>query len=148
MLRNELRRPSKHAGDDFGSILDRLEEAYGPERRSSFLNTVANLANEGNVPMVARVALRERQAQALCRDGKADRAAELLRETLNREPAEYARVRAALQLAEVLANDREDAPGAIKVLDDLLPRLKRRDFAHEVRSQLTRYRAQAKVAKE
>ena len=146
MLRNELKRPSKHAGDDFDSILDRLEEAYGKDRQSSFLNTLNTLANDGSVPMVARVALRERQAQALCRDGKADRAGELLRETLNREPAEFARVKAALKLADILANDRNDPPGAIKVLDELLPKLKRRDFAHEVRAQLARYRSQAKVA--
>lgn len=144
LLRNELKRPSKHAEDDFGTILDRLEEAYGKDRRSSFLDTLARLGGDGSVPMVVRVALRERQAQELCREGKADRAAELLRQILQQESAEYARFKAAIGLAEILANDRADLPGATRVLDELLPRLKRRDFAHEVRARLGRYRSQIK----
>ncbi len=146
LLRNELRRPSKRAEDDFGSILDSLEEAYGADRHDSFLNTLANLANDGRVPLVVRVALRERQVQALCRDGHADRAANLLRDVLAREGAEYPRFKAAVSLADLLAGDRDDLPGAIRVLDEILPRLNRRDFAHQVRGQLARFRSQAKAS--
>jgi hypothetical protein len=65
------------------------------------------------------------------------------RRALEPEQAEFPRFRAAVPLSEVLANDLNDREAAVKLLDELLPTLKRRDFTRGVRERLQEYRAAA-----
>ena len=142
LLLAELRRSFGRTEDEVGSLLDELSEAFGEDRRADFLETLESLGKADDVPLFVRVLARERRAEAL-RESDVDRAESALRETLRDEPAEYGRVRAAKQLASILAEDREDRRAAVRVLEDLLPKLKRRDLMHQVRSAIAELPAPA-----
>jgi tetratricopeptide (TPR) repeat protein len=141
LLLNELRRASGWNPDDLSALLDELDAAYGDDARAPFLKALAKLVDDQTVPLGVRVAIRERQVQAL-RDGeRLDEALALLRSALKREPTEFARFRAAMLLAELLAEGKEDPKAAVGVLNDLVPTLKRRDLLHQARSETERYGA-------
>jgi predicted negative regulator of RcsB-dependent stress response len=88
------------------------------------------------------VTARDRQAQGLKDDEHNDQAEALLRAALASEKAEFPRFRAALKLAEVLADHPAKRDDATKVLDGLRTELKRRDLIHQLRDASARYRRQ------
>ena len=145
LLGAEFRRPSRRAEDDFSALLEALSQTFGPDHRADFLDALSDLSTDPKVPMPIRVAARDRHAQALREDDHDDRAADLLRKALADEPSEYGRVKAAIALANLLAEAKEDRTNAARVLADLLPRLRRRDLAHQVREELAKYRTQPDV---
>ncbi len=125
------------AGDseeDIAGLLDQLEEAA--EGDGGFRDILEGLAKELSLPLMARMAVRDRRVGIL-RDGEhPDQAESLLREALARETSEYALVRVATLLAELLNEDRDDRTGAVKVLNEILPGLRRNDLVHQVREAL------------
>ena len=125
------------AGDseeDIAGLLDQLEEAA--EGDGGFRDILEGLAKELSLPLMARMAVRDRRVGIL-RDGEhPDQAESLLREALARETSEYALVRVATLLAELLNEDRDDRTGAMKVLNEILPGLHRNDLVHQVREAL------------
>ena len=148
LLLTELRRPSRRGEDDFGSLLDALDESFGADHRPGFLDALTALSADAKVPPAVRIAARARQARVLRESEQADQAADLLRKALAEEPSEYGRVKAATALAELLAEAREDRSGARRVLDELLPKLRRRDLAHQVREELGHYKDAEAAEKE
>ena len=83
---------------------------------------------------MARVAVRSRQVDALREEERFDQAESLLREALAEEKSEYAVFRAATLLAELLKDDRDDPTAAMKMLNEVLPRLHRSDLVHQIRA--------------
>jgi tetratricopeptide (TPR) repeat protein len=142
LLLDELGRSAGRPEDEVSSLLDELAEIFGDDRRADFLEALARLSDDPAAPLVVRVASRARRARSLIDSGEVEPAIELLRRAIEKDAVEYARVRAALDLAEVLAEDRDDRPGASKVLADLLPAIGRRDLAHQVRDAIEKYRAE------
>jgi tetratricopeptide (TPR) repeat protein len=136
MLVDAVPRLAGYAEDRLDPILDELAAAIGDGEREQFLDEIGRIADDLTMPPVVRVAFRERQVSGLCDGGKADAAAEVLRHTLEREQAEFLRVRAALLLGRVLVEDLNDRGAAIKLFEEILPTLKRRDFQHDVRTRL------------
>jgi len=148
LLLAELHRLSRRGEDDFGSLLDGLDESFGPDRRADFLGALTALAADAKAPPAVRIAARDRQARALRESDQVDRAADLLRKALAEEPSEYGRVKAATALAELLAEAKEDRPAARRVLEELLPKLRRRDLAHQAREELGHYKDAEAAGKE
>ena len=145
LLLDELARSAGRPEAEVDSLLDELAEILGEDRRSDFLEALARLSDDASAPLVVRVAARERRARALLEAQEDDPAVALLRQAIEKDPVEYARVRAALKLAEILAEHRDDRAGALKALEDLLPAIGRRDLAHQVRNAIEKYRpAEAK----
>jgi tetratricopeptide (TPR) repeat protein len=140
LLLEELRMSSGRTEDEVASLLDELSETFGEDRRSDYFATLKSLGEPKGAPLVVRVIARERRVEAL-REVDADLAESSLREALRDEPTEYGRVRAARQLAEILAQVRDDRRAAARVLEDLLPKLKRRDLIHQVRNAIEELRA-------
>ncbi|MDR3633173.1 MAG: tetratricopeptide repeat protein [Isosphaeraceae bacterium] len=140
LLLDELRKSSGRAEEEIGSLLDALSDAFGEDRRDDYFKALKTLVNTRGTPLVVRVVARERRAEGL-RESDADLAESSLREALHDEPTEYGRVRAATQLATILSEDRDDHLGAVRVLEDLLPHLKRRDLVHQVRNAAEELRA-------
>jgi hypothetical protein len=127
-----LAHSSGHSDEDVDALLDQLREAASGGE--SFPAILSRLAADASLPLIARLVVRERQVDELLEADHAEDAETLLREALATEKTEYARFRVAERLAEVLTEDREDQAGAVKLLDDLLPGLKRSDLANRVRA--------------
>ena len=140
LLLRELRLISGRGEDQAGSLLEELEKTAGKEHRDAFLEDLSKLAGDSTTPLVIRVAARRVQAQALCDDEQAEQAESLLRQALKVESTEYGKAQLGVTLAEVLADDREDRPAAVRLLDDLVPGLKRRDLIHRVKAAAEAYR--------
>jgi tetratricopeptide (TPR) repeat protein len=119
--------------DQVESLLDELEEVFGNDRRADFLNALGRLSGDRKAPVVVRVSARDRHAQALSEDEHPEEAEAMLRRALTEETAEFPRCRAALKLAEILADERETPDAAVKLLDQLRTNLKRRDLINELR---------------
>jgi tetratricopeptide (TPR) repeat protein len=139
LLLDELGRSAGRPEDEVSSLLDELAEIIGEDRRRDFSEALARLTDDPNSPLIVRVAARERRARLLIEGNEFDPAADLLRVAIEKDAVEYARVRAALSLAEALDEHRQDHAGAAKVLADLLPKIGRRDLAHQVRKAAEKY---------
>jgi hypothetical protein len=139
LLLDELAHSTGRPEDEVVSLLDELSEIIGDDRRADFSSVLAKLVDEPGTPLIVRVAARERRAHLLIDSGEVDPAVDLLRLAVEKDAVEYARVRAALTLAEVLGDKRQDRPGALKVLNDLLPTIGRRDLAHQIRKAAEKY---------
>jgi outer membrane protein assembly factor BamD (BamD/ComL family) len=132
-----IARVKASAGDsqeDISELIDLLAEATDEE--GAFRDTLDRLASDASLPLMTRVAVRERLVQALRDDDRSEQAQSLLREDLAKEKAEYPLFRVATLLAEVLNEDRDDRPGALKVLNEVLPRLHRHDLVSQMRAAL------------
>ena len=140
LLLEELRNSAGRPEDEIDSLVDELSDLFGEDRRPDYFDALKKLGDAPETPLVVRVVARERRAQAL-REVDAALAESSLRDAVRGEPTEYGRVRAAKQLSEILAHDRDDRPAAARVLEDLLPRLKRRDLIHQVRTAADELRA-------
>jgi tetratricopeptide (TPR) repeat protein len=130
-----LKRSEGDSEDEIAGFLEQLEEAA--EGEGGFRDVIERLAKEPSLPLMARLAIRDRRVELLREDEHPDRAESLLRQSLAEETSEYARFRGATLLAEVLGEDRDDRDGARKVLTDVLPGLHRHDLVHHVREALT-----------
>jgi tetratricopeptide (TPR) repeat protein len=126
-----LKQSAGDSDEDIAGLLDQLEEAAGDD--GGFRDILERLAREPSLPLMARMAVRDRRVRILREEEHPDQAESLLREALAKERSEYALFRAATLLAEVLNEDRDDRTGARKVLDEALPRLRRNDLVHQVR---------------
>ena len=140
LLLDELNRSAGRPEDEVASLLDELDEIIGAEHRGDFLGALASLHERASTPLVVRVAARERHAEILRATEKSEEAAILLRRSISDDPVEYARVRASLLLADILADDMEDRAGGASVLDQILPKVGRRDLAHQIRTAVEKYR--------
>ena len=144
-----LDRPPRGRGSTRSSTNFRKSSAttvglISPPRSQGWSRTPAS-------PLIVRVAARERRARHLIEDNEIEPTVELLRLAIEKDPVEYARVRAALTLAEILCEPAEDEEGhvkrvrranaadAAKVLADILPTIGRRDLAHQVRKAAEKY---------
>ncbi len=146
LLVEALKRSAGDSEEEITGLLDQLEEAIGDD--DGFRIALERLAGEPSLPIMARMAVRDRRVRNL-RDGEhADQAEALLREALAGEKAEYARFRAATLLAEWLQDDRDDRAGAVKVLEDILPGLRRGDLAHQVRKAIGELRSSSDAGRE
>jgi len=137
-----LKQSAGHSEESIDALLDQLEETASGD--NSFLVILNRVAGDASLPLMARVVVRDRQVRALRDDERSDQAELLLREALTKEKVEYARFRAATLLAELLNEDREDRAGAAKVLDDLLPSLRRDDLVHQGRETVKSLQSQPK----
>lgn len=141
LLIADLRRLGGQPEYLINSVLDELNAVLGEDRLEAFwLELLTGLTDEDSFPTTFRVLLRERLVADLRKAKKPRDAADMLRRSLEGEEAEFQRYRAAVLLGEVLANDLNDRESAVKLLDELLPTLKRRDFRHEVQTRLQEYR--------
>jgi tetratricopeptide (TPR) repeat protein len=136
----ELRGASGRSEDEVSDLLGELSETFGDERWNDYLEALVTLAGHPETPLMVRVIARERRAEALVEEDHPARAVAALREVLADEKTEFARVRAAIQLAGILADDRDDRQGALKVLDDQIAKVSRRDLVHQLRSAAESYR--------
>ena len=114
MLQAELLISSGRPEDQVESLLDELEAAFGDDRRADFLTALGHLSSDLKAPVVVRVAARDRHAQALRDDEHPKQAEAMLREALAAETAEFPRCRAAMKLAEILADDLEKPDDAVE----------------------------------
>ena len=96
------------------------------------------------MPLMVRITARERQVQSLRDEELPDQAETALRKALAAETTEVGRFRYGATLAEVLAEDRDDRAGGIKVLTELLPSLKRGDLVHQLNQKLKDFENQPK----
>jgi predicted negative regulator of RcsB-dependent stress response len=142
LLEAELVNSSGRPQGEVDSLLDELDATYGKDRHADFLAALGRLVGDRKAAIVVRVTARDRQAQGLKDDEHVDQAEALLRAALASEKAEFPRFRAALKLAEVLADDAAKRDDAMKVLDGLRTDLKRRDLIHQLRDASARYRRQ------
>jgi outer membrane protein assembly factor BamD (BamD/ComL family) len=126
-----LKQSAGHSEENIDALLDQLAETASGD--DSFLVILNRLAGDTSLSLMARVVVRDRHVRSLREGERSDQAELLLREALTNERGEYARFRAATLLAELLNEDRDDRAGAAKVLDDLLPSLRRNDLVHQVR---------------
>jgi tetratricopeptide (TPR) repeat protein len=143
LLQAELVNSAGRPQDNVDSLFEELEAAFGDDRRADFLAALGRLSGDRKAQVVVRVSARDRHAQALKDDDLAEKAETMLREAIAAETAEFPRFRAAMKLAEILADDpakREDAP---KVLDQLRANLKRRDLINQLLDASNRHRKQA-----
>lgn len=139
LLIEALRRSAGDSEEEITGLIDQLEDAIG--NHDGFRIALERLAGEPTLPIMARMAVRDRRVRDLRDDEHSDQAEALLREALAGEKAEYARFRAATLLAELLQDDRADRAGALKVLDNLLSNLRRGDLAHQVRRAIEELRS-------
>ncbi len=143
LLQAELLISTGRPEDQVESLFDELEAAFGDDRRADFLTALGQLSRDLKAPVVVRVSARDRHAQALRDDEQPNEAEAMLREALAAETAEFPRCRAAMKLAEILADDIEEPDDAVKLLDEQSANLKRRDLIKELREACDRYRKQA-----
>ncbi len=129
----ELLLCSGRPEDQVESLLDELEAAFGDDRHADFLTALGRLSGDRKAPVVVRVSARDRHTEALRGDEHPEEAEAMLREALAGETAEFPRCRAAMKLAEILADDLEKPDEALKLLDQLRTQLKRRDLINELR---------------
>jgi tetratricopeptide (TPR) repeat protein len=151
LLLDELAHSTGRPEDEVDSLLDELSEIIGDDRQADLSATLARLVDDPASPLIVRVAAREHRARLLIENREFEPAIAMLRLAIEKDAVEYARVRAALTLAEILSEpveDAEDDPkfvrnadlaGACKVLNDLLPTIGRRDLAHQVRKAAEKY---------
>jgi TolA-binding protein len=144
LLVDELKRSDGRPEAEVESLLDELAEILN-DPRGDFLEVLAQPWVLAAGPLVVRVVARERRAHLLIEANAVDPAVALLRQAIEKDLVEYARVRAALTLAEILAEHRDDRAGALKALEDLLPAIGRRDLAHQVRNAIEKYRPAAEA---
>ncbi len=126
-----LKQSAGDSEEDISELVNQLEETAVGE--GAFRDILEGLANDASLPLMARLAVRDRLVEVLREEEHPDRAELLLRESLAREKGEYGRFRAATLLAEVLKEDRDDRTGAEKVLNEVLPNLRRGDLIHQIR---------------
>jgi tetratricopeptide (TPR) repeat protein len=126
-----LRQSAGDSEEDIGALLDQLEETAAGD--GAFRDILESLAKEASLPLLARMEVRDRQVGILREEERSEQAESLLRGALAGEKSEYALFRTATLLAELLNEDRDDRTGAMKVLNDVLPRMRRGDLAHQVR---------------
>jgi len=143
LLLAELLQSSSLAEGQVDALLEELEAAFGVDRRADFVTALGRLASDRKAPVMVRVAARDRHAQALVDDEHAEKAEAMLREALAAESADFPRCRAAMKLAAILADDLEKTGEAVKLLDELRAKLKRRDLINELREASDRYRKPA-----
>jgi tetratricopeptide (TPR) repeat protein len=148
LLLAELRVSAGRSEDQVESLLDELEAVFGDDRRADFLTALGHLSGDRKAPVVVRVLARDRHAEALTDDDHPKEAEAMLREALAAESAEFARCRAALKLAEILADDLDKRDDAAKLLDQIRTTLKRRDLINELREASDRYRKPAEGGEE
>ncbi len=132
LVLDELRHPFPRSEEQAGTLLDQLIEAVGKNDSDAVENALTGLTDP-KTPVVVRGVCLDRLVGRLRDQDQDDRAETLLRRALEEDTSEVGRVRIAILLAEVLADDREDAPGAVRVLKDLEPKVKRHDLARKVR---------------
>ena len=133
LLLDELNRSSGRPEDEVSALFDALADVNSQDRPASYLGALEALAADPKTPLFVRVVARERLAQALKDDGKAQQAQAVLRAALTDDQAEYLRVRVATRLAELIAESEAEKPAALKVLEDLLPKLARRDLILQIK---------------
>ena len=143
LLQAELLRSAGRAEDQVESLVDALEETFDEDHHAEFVIALGRLADDRKAPIVVRVVARNRHAQALTDDEHPEDAEVMLRAALAAETAEFPRCRAALKLAEILADDLEKRDEAVKVLDQLVTSIKRRDLVKELREAAEAYRKPA-----
>ena len=143
LLQAQFLLSSGEPEDQVESLLDELEAAFGDDRRADFLTALGRLSRDRKAPVVVRVSTRDRHTQALRDDEHPKEAEAMLSEALAAETAEFPRCRAAMKLAEILADDFEKPDDAVKLLDQLRLNLKRRDLINKLREASDRYRKQA-----
>ena len=146
LLQAQFLLSSGEPEDQVESLLDELEAAFGDDRRADFLTALGRLSRDRKAPVVVRVSTRDRHTQALRDDEHPKEAEAMLSEALAAETAEFPRCRAAMKLAEILADDFEKPDDAVKLLDQLRLNLKRRDLINKLREASDRYRKQADSA--
>jgi tetratricopeptide (TPR) repeat protein len=143
LLIAELRLSSSRPEDLLEPLLDELESTFGDEHRGDFLTELAHLSGDRVAPVVVRVLARDRHAQALMDDERPNDADAMLRQALASESAEFPRSRAALKLAEILADDLDKPDDAAKLLDQIRTTFKRRDLINQLREASDQYRKPA-----
>jgi tetratricopeptide (TPR) repeat protein len=143
LLQAELLLASGRPEAQVESLLEELEEAFGDDHRAEFLTALGKLSSDRKAPVVVRVSALDRHIQSLRDDERPQEAEAILRESLAALPAEFPRFRAAMKLAEILADDLEKPDDALKLLEQIRPGLKRRDLIKELSDASDRYREQA-----
>ena len=126
-----LKQSAGDSEEELSDLLDQLEETADGD--GAFRDILEGLAKEPSLPMMARMAVRDHRVGILREEEHPDQAESLLRDALAREKSEYAALRAATLLAELLNEDRGDRTGAVKVLNEVLRGLRRNDLVHQVR---------------
>jgi tetratricopeptide (TPR) repeat protein len=155
LLLDELAHSSGRPEDEVVSLLDELSEIIGDDRPADFSGTLARLVDDPASPMIVRVAARERRARLLVEMKQFDPAIAFLQLAIDKDTVEYARVRAALALVDLLdeppTGDEADPKlirrlpdraAASKVLAEILPTIGRRDLAHQVRKAAEKYQTE------
>ena len=143
LLRTELVASAGRPEDEVDTLLEELDAAYGEDRRADYLGSLARLSADPKAPMVVRVAARDHHAQALADGNQRDKAEVLLRAAIAAEDAEFPRFRAAIKLADLLADDPKSIMEARAILERLRPGLKRRDLVHQLQQALEHQRRPA-----
>ncbi len=133
LLMDELKRPLHRSEDDANWLFDQLAEVVGDGPEAGLEGALTELIGHETTPVVVRAVARDRLVRKLRDEDAAGKAEELLRKAVADDPAEFGRFRAATGLADLLAEAKGDRPGALRVLKDLEPTLKRRDLAHKLR---------------
>ena len=126
-----IRNSAGDSEDEITALLDQLAETAVGDR--AFHDALEGLAKDPALPLIGRIAVRNRQVEGLREEEKSDQAESQLRDALAKEKAEYARFRVATLLAELLDEDQDDRTEAIKVLNEVLPSMRRNDLAHQIR---------------
>lgn len=142
LIQAEILLSAGRPEDQVGSLFDELEKTFGDDHRADFQSALTQLSGDRKAPVLVRVVARDRHAEVI-RSEHPEKAASLLREPLTNETAEFPRCRAALKLAEILAAELEKPGDAVKLLDEVLSNLHRRDLIHEVREAAEDYRKAA-----
>ena len=91
LLMVALKQSAGDAEENINSLLDQLEESVSGG--DSFAALLSRLAADESLPLMVRVAVRDRQVQALREDEHSDEAETLLHDALAKEKVEYARFR-------------------------------------------------------
>ena len=140
LLQTELARATDRHEDQVESLLDEVGEAFGDDHITDFLSVLSRLSHDLKTPVMVRVSARDRHVDALREDERPDQAEAILRGALTTETAEFPRCRAAMKLAEILADDLEKRDEAAKLLDQVRSNLKRRDLVNQLREAADEYR--------
>jgi tetratricopeptide (TPR) repeat protein len=132
----ELKRGAGLSDDEVGTLLDRFRETYADSHDPEFATGLGGIADDAALAPLVRLASRLRQAQTLREQERSSQAEEVLRKALAAGSTDLARARLSLQLSELLADDQSDPAAALKLLNELVPDVKRRDLVFEIKARI------------
>lgn len=138
LLVEALRQSSDLPETKIVALLNQIENTSTADE--PFQMVIDRVSTDLSLPLMTRVAVRDRQVRALRARKSSNQAEALLRDALTKERAEYVRFRAAVLLADLLAEDRDDRAEAARMLSGVLPTLQRSDLVDRVRESIARLR--------